>query len=138
MKKSYVIENDFMVDGYRCVIVGQKLGHRCGYIGLPKGHKYYGVGIHDIKVDIHGGWTYASDNNEYPVESDDLWWIGFDCGHWDDGKDFELIKALASPEEYAHLKIMESMFPTDGEVRTVEYVEQELRSAIKQLKELID
>lgn len=132
----FIVEKDFVVDGYRCVIVGQKLGHRCGYIGVPKEHKYYGVDYDDIDIDIHGGWTYASGNNEYPVKSDDLWWIGFDCGHYNDGKDFELIKALATPEEYAHFVTMEKMFPTGGEVRTVEYVEQELRNAVKQLKEL--
>ena len=136
MKKDYIVEKDFMVDGYRCVIEGQSMGHRCGYIGLPKEHKYYGEDYNDISIKIHGGWTYASGDNEYPVESDDLWWIGFDCAHYNDGKDFELIKALASLEEYTHFMTMESMFPTDEEARTTEYVEQELRNAVDQLKGL--
>lgn len=135
MMKNYIVEKDFMVDGYRCVIVGQKLGHRCGYIGLPEGHKYYGKDWVDIDLNVHGGLTYASDSDNYPVKSDGLWWIGFDCAHWDDGKDFELIKALASTEECMFFKEMESMFPSGGTVRTIEFVEQELRNAVKQLKE---
>ena len=136
--RNYIVEKDFMVDGYRCAIVGRKMGHRCGYIGLPKEHKYYGKDYNDIDVDIHGGWTYSNNSNDYPVESNGLWWIGFDCAHWDDGKDFELIKVLASIEEYTHLKTMELMFPSDGTVRTIDFVEHELRNAVEQLKELKD
>jgi hypothetical protein len=44
-----------------------------------------------IYFDVHGGITYAN-GGDYPVESDGLWWFGYDCAHWDDAKDFSLIE----------------------------------------------
>lgn len=137
----FKVEKDFMVDEYRCVIIGHYMGHRCGYVGIPKGHSLYRVYYNNVDPDIevHGGFTY-SDNGEgeYPVKSD-LWWLGFDCGHFNDGKDWELIKSFAGDEEndkiIAHRIEMEKMFPDYGDVRTKEYVENELRNVVKQLKE---
>ena len=68
--RRFIIEKDFIVNGYRCVIVGNNLGHRCGYIEIPEDHslhgKHYSV-IDDI-IDIHGGWTYSNfTNNNYII-----------------------------------------------------------------------
>ena len=54
----FVIEKDFVVNGYRCVITGNILGHRCGYIEIPKNHPLYGkyYSIIDEVIDIHGGY----------------------------------------------------------------------------------
>lgn len=130
----YKVEKDFTIDEYRCVIVGQSLGHRCGYVGIPKGHVLYGKDYDAIDIDVHGGLTYAGNGN-YPVESD-LWWIGFDCAHIGDSKDFELIKELADTREYEIMTEIEERFPTQnyGIIRTMEYVEEQLIAMIKQLK----
>lgn len=135
--REFKVERDFTVDGYRCVVVGQSMGHRCGYIGLPKGHPYYGKDYDDIDVEVHGGWTYAGKSEEYPVESNNLWWIGFDCAHYMDAKDIELIKSFGNKPEYEYVLQLETRFPTGGEVRTIKYVENELRDTVKQLKERI-
>ncbi len=38
----------------------------------------------DIVFDVHGSLTYSGGNeDDYPVPSD-LWWFGFDCGHFGD------------------------------------------------------
>lgn len=135
----FKIEKDFMIDEYRCVIIGMYLGHRCGYIGIPKDNKFYGLMYDDVDIDVHGGLTYASSdcNSEYPVKTTDTWWIGFDCAHFGDGKDVELIKSFGEQEERTKMLLdMELRFPIDEEVRTVEYVENELRNAVKQLKNL--
>ena len=132
---NYIIEKDFKVDDYRCLILGLNLGHRCGYIGLPVGHKYYGKGYEDVEVDIHGGWTYASDSDHFMVESD-LWWIGFDCAHYGDGKDLELIKSFGKNESLKHLLYMEEMFPSGDDFKSLEFVESELRHAVKDLQNL--
>ena len=68
--RRFIIEKDFIVNGYRCVIIGNNLGYRCGYIEIPEDHslhgKHYSV-IDDI-IDIHGGWTYSNfTNNNYPT-----------------------------------------------------------------------
>ena len=70
--RRFIIEKDFIVNGYRCVIVGNNLGYRCGYIEIPEDHslhgKHYSV-IDDI-IDIHGGWTYSNFTiNNYPTKA---------------------------------------------------------------------
>lgn len=34
--------------------------------------------------DVHGGLTYSSYSETYPVAAEDVWWFGFDCAHCDD------------------------------------------------------
>ena len=83
-----------------------RMGAWCGYIGLPPGHPWHGLhafgdehnSLDDIEV--HGGINYTDacmvvegmDPQELvchtplPGESDDVWWLGFDCLHaWDIG-----------------------------------------------------
>ncbi len=138
----FIVEKDFVVDGYRCVIIGGALGHRCGYIEIPVGHKLHSKDYSDIDelIDVHGGWTYSEYNGEaypYPVESDiNSWWIGFDCAHYCDGKDLELIKQLNNSEYFEHCINMNRLFPDKAPVRTKEYVENQLREAVEQIKSL--
>jgi len=134
--KNYKVEKDFIIDDYRCIILGLALGHRCGYVGLPKDHKCNGLDYHDVDIDVHGGLTYASNSNTYPIE-DDRYWLGFDCAHYMDGKDFDLIKELNDEETVGWYNEMAIKFPDcefEREIRTIEYVEQELISMIEQLK----
>ena len=75
----------------------------------------------------HGGITYSSnkENSDYPVESD-LWWFGFDCAHYEDGKDLDLaLKYFPdSAEQILLTKSVEMMYPVDEEVRSLEYVKE--------------
>jgi hypothetical protein len=52
-----------------------RAGHLCGYLTLPKGHPWGDVGCDDIEAQPHGGWTYASRNDDGSVT------FGFDCAH---------------------------------------------------------
>jgi hypothetical protein len=65
-------------------------GGLCGYVALPAGHPLYGAHYHDDRlggVRVHGGLTYAARCSGHichepePGESDDVWWLGFDCAH---------------------------------------------------------
>lgn len=66
------------------------IGNLCGYVGVPKGHVAHGKGYDDVQVDVHGGLTYAEScggricHIPAPGESDDVWWLGFDCAHLGD------------------------------------------------------
>jgi len=75
---------------------------------------------------VHGGITYSGGRN-YPVESDGLWWFGYDCAHCDDGKDYEAI-------ENEYVKEIELQFPSHGVVRTNAYCVQECKNLAEQLK----
>ena len=70
-------------------------GFRCGYVGLPKGHKWYGEDYDDIPVNAHGGLTFSGLQTIFDSE---LWWIGFDCAHYGDGLDLELVRELCGDE----------------------------------------
>jgi hypothetical protein len=81
--------------GLPCLIVRGRLGALCGYVGVPKSHPCYQVPYGDVRVngdypDIHGGLTYSDRcrgaicHAVEPGEDDDVWWLGFDCGHSDD------------------------------------------------------
>ena len=96
-------------------------GTWCGYVGVPPGHPWFGKG--DVDADAHGGITYAGscdDNPEVchvplPGEPDNVWWLGFDCGHG--GIDvFPAMKALGitsvmsgqlGPETYKTLEYVQ-------------------------------
>lgn len=88
---NYKIEKDWTTEaGLRAVIIATPMGHRCGYVGVSKDSPLYGLGYDDVYASVHGGLTYASRNNKYPVESD-LYWFGFDCAHYDDKKDWSIM-----------------------------------------------
>lgn len=137
--RNFKIEKEFNYNGYDCVVVGLSMGHRCGYIGIKKGNKLYGKDYDYINceydIDVHGGFTYGEYNHtgEYPTNiADDTYWIGFDCAHYMDGKDKELIKELNSDEETLHFLLRMCENETTM-YKTGEYVESELIKAIDQI-----
>lgn len=85
------------VTGMPCVAVraNPAYGNWCGYVAVGPGHPLHGKGYHEAgeHVDVHGGLSYADGCREdEPVEvavchvpepgsPDDVWWLGFDCGH---------------------------------------------------------
>lgn len=95
---------DFRAHGFPCILHRQpRLGHWCGYVGVPPGHPWHGLtdsGTYDaetneytptkLTAEAHGGITYAKKcvgpicHVPAPGESDDVWWLGFDCAHLGD------------------------------------------------------
>ena len=64
------------------------MGNLCGYVAVPPGHPWHGRHYGDgIEVAVHGGLTYGDECADHichvpePGEPDDVWWLGFDCGH---------------------------------------------------------
>jgi hypothetical protein len=84
------------------------------------------LGLHvGVLFNVHGGITYSGDGN-YPVDSD-LWWFGFDCGHYGDMKDQSIMSRKYLDKE------LEYEFITGGVVRTLEYCVKECESLAEQL-----
>ena len=91
---------------------------------------------------VHGGITYAeSGNNNYPVPKENVWWIGFDCGHSSDkidieslerlwGNDSEEVKSVISIEK--HIKA-HSSFWSKTVIRTTDFVRSELEDLVDQI-----
>lgn len=68
--------------GFDCMIVKNFLGIWCGYVGVPESHPAYNMDYQDVNLrdflDVHGDLSFSG------WRQDSLWWLGFDCGHWDD------------------------------------------------------
>ncbi|HNV63469.1 MAG TPA: hypothetical protein PKN54_11075 [Candidatus Cloacimonas acidaminovorans] len=83
----------------------------------------------DMLFNVHGGITYG-DKDLKPVDKNNSWFIGFDCNHLGDGKDYSIMdeRSLNFEKEFC------SNFGNDV-VRSEEYVEQELFSLVDQIIE---
>lgn len=97
-------------------------------------------------INVHGGLTYSEHNSEgtrISLSSDmDLWWFGFDCGHYMDfqpGMQALLDKLDTSKDPGATYDPVTGTRTTYGigEVyRTLSYVKDEVESLALQLKEI--
>lgn len=110
-------------------------GHLNGYVGVPKDSRLSGKkycfysesenGLSKLEqainnISVHGGLTFAGKLNK---TNDDLWYFGFDTGHFDDLSPFML-------EKYPHI--------TNGFYKDKEFVMTEIQNLALQLKEIID
>lgn len=87
--------------GYPCITRRAPLDAWCGYVGVPPGHPAHGRCYHDVEVSVHGGLTYSDGchgdpdtgicHRVGPGEDDNVWWFGFDCGHYLDLVPFTLL-----------------------------------------------
>ena len=84
----------------------------------------------DVVIDVHGSLTYSeSGEGNYPAPSTEkVWWFGFDCGHYGDGKDFSIMDDHAR-EMYSGC----FRYYSEGPVRSKEYVEKHCRLLARQL-----
>jgi hypothetical protein len=108
--------------GLKAHVIATSMGHRCGYVSVPAGHPMFGKHYDDVEVNVHGGLTYAA-------EEDGLWCFGYDCAHWDDAKDHEIMS-----DEY---KMAFMNWPNDGgTIKTLDFCVAECESLAKQLGEM--
>jgi len=148
------------------ILRGERKRHRCGYVAVTDDHPAFGKGYSeqldeisqetanlaeigqkgpmlaftamcgsddehnairrslDVIIDCHGGLTYSSTSKggDYPVKSSNLWWFGFDCAHaWDN----DIEPDPNWPRIYS-----------DGEVRSLEFVQEQCESIAAQLMTL--
>lgn len=115
-------------------------GHRCGYVRVLPGHPWFGKSYScradehwedkphectEFSADVHGGITFADFGKECPTHGKaDEWWVGFDCAHYMDADDPELMDD--------EMKQHRARWPRDGIVRSQDYVIDECRSLCEQ------
>jgi hypothetical protein len=87
--------------------------HLCGYVVLTEDNKFWYKDYDEVPVQVHGGLTYASS------DENDNWILGFDCAHSGD-----LVPSL----QRIHLNI-------NDVYRDKEYVISECQSLAEQLSE---
>lgn len=127
-----LLEHQEIYQGYHLVVIFIR-GHRCGYVGLPNGHKFIGMDWNNDEVNhlsVHGGITYGN-NTPYFKLNNYAWYLGFDCLHYGDADDIEFMEKHGADKDSIEYS---KRYFNDGEVRTKEYVLNELYNLVEQLK----
>ena len=141
MARDYVIEKSWTTQfGHEAVAIGLRdLGHRCGYVGMPYESVAFFVDndkpieevtYDDFDINCHGGLTFSSGKVIWEDDDEERkFWIGFDCGHYNDARDLDLI-------ENQNLKaIFSGSVMNSGTIKTMDYVVNECERISKQLNE---
>ena len=89
-----------------------------------------------LLINVHGGLTYSSLGHltSYPtIQFDPVWWLGFDCGHFEDAKDTHAMQKHF-PSYYKLLQ-EDDLLPRfiGNTVKSKQYVADECLSMIQQL-----
>lgn len=123
-------------DGLPCILHRNGLGAWCGYVGVPPGHPWHGQPYDAVSCDVHGGLTYSGRcqgplcHVPQPGESDDVWWLGFDCLHSGDLSLFEV--AQRGRSEIPASWVPPGLGAWTASYKTVEYVRAETLSLATQ------
>jgi hypothetical protein len=125
---------DFRHLGFPCIALRNHHGAWCGYVGVSAGHPLYGTDYSAVSVDVHGGLTYSAkchppiSHTPDPGDPEDLWWLGFDCGHaWDVSPGMDAILRLYG------IRPPSEQFHELETYRDLEYVRGEIRKLAEQL-----
>jgi len=127
--------------GLPCLIVRNMYsGNLCGYVGLAPGHPLYLCSHHDCNPQTHYGLSFSGGCSHGPEEQsichkpdvgepDNVWWLGFDCGH---------APSDAQPGLVAHYKSTGTApdmvaFFSRGQYRDLAYVKNEVTKLAQQL-----
>jgi hypothetical protein len=109
------------------------MGALCGYVGVPPEHPFYMRTYGEIDLHAHGGLTFSDHchglicHKPEPGEEKDIWWLGFDCSHY---QDLTPMLRLLMPRTRSPLA---DMF---GETyRSIDYVRLEVEGLANQVAE---
>lgn len=127
---------EFEHAGLRCLLSrNHVVGFWCGYVGVGPAHaafgRHYIDDIFDV-LDVHGGLTYSDKCGgkvcHITTEKDELYWLGFDCGHSGD---------ISPGSSMIHTRFGQNVKPryeTEMETyRTESYVRAQTRRLAEQL-----
>lgn len=133
---------DFVHAGFACLALRHpEHGNWCGYVAVPREHPAYGVKPlkKDLDLDVHRGLNYGAKCSglichvPQPGMPDDVWWLGFDCGHSFDlcpGREARFRSTVAA----LALAALRTMPPHFAEVyRPLPYVRAEIEGLAEQL-----
>lgn len=133
------VEKDFQSSGLDCRVVMTIGGHRCGYVRVPEDCDLFEKNIvfsSEVRLDVHGGVTFSG-----KLRGVDGWWIGFDCAHLGDGKDWDSMYKYFDNEHVKKLFEIELKFPSElgsDWAKNEDYVVGECEVLAKQITEHIE
>jgi hypothetical protein len=145
---------EFTHVGFACLIVRNHTGTLCGYVGVPEDHPCYKKDYSEVDVDVHGGLTFAAAcqvdgpicHIPEPGMTDNVWWFGFDTGHFMDispsmlwmEQTYTELGEIADAREKRHEEFNQVFGHNDPMKETykdIAYVTGEVKSLAEQLKE---
>lgn len=126
--------------GHDAKVLIMDMGHRCGYVRVEKGSPCFEQNWENEptgSIDVHGGVTFGS---RFADSSEDEWWIGFDCNHFGDRPDPNLVSDSRRSEAEESLNrifgLLGMASSGDGEVRTLEFCVDECEKMSEQIAAL--
>jgi len=131
----------FDYKGYKCLVVLNTIGHFCGYVEMPVDHPLAGESTADFESDLmriecHGGLTFGGDRSIFGESGS---FIGFDCGHGGDGRDYDFLKESGmNPEVIASLKESDAIWGSELKQWTEDEVADECRGIVDQLRKIAE
>ena len=120
---------EWIHQGIPCLMTRGGFGAWCGYAGVRPDHPLYGVPFDApimTTLDVHGNLTYSFKCHEHichDAPGDDVWWLGFDCGHA-----LDVAPGLET--------LLGREYPPIGTYKDLEYVRAEVNSLAEQLHDL--
>ena len=127
-----VVEKQFEYKGHDCICIFSIRGIRCGYVSVSDKEKPYD----DYDIDCHGGLTFDGELPDYYKPKAD-YYIGFDCGHWCDGVDYDqAVKYDLIQQSEADYNKKLFSYLSGHPVRDLDYVEANCRSIVDQLEKI--
>ena len=127
-----VVEKQFEYKGHDCICIFSIRGIRCGYVSVTDKEKPYD----DYDIDCHGGLTFDGELPDYYKPKAD-YYIGFDCGHYCDGVDYDkAVKYDLIEQSEADYNKKLFSYLDDRPVRDLDYVEANCRSIVDQLEKI--
>ena len=125
-----VVEKQFNYKGHDCICIFSIRGVRCGYVSVSDKEKTF----YDYDVECHCGLSFDGELPDYCNPKAD-YYIGFDCGHYCDGVDYDqAIKYNLIEQSEADYNKKLFSYLDDRPVRDLDYVEANCRSIVDQLE----
>ena len=93
-------------------------------MAVPFGHpwhlKHYNRLEERVHIEVHGGLTYSANNHARigAAGQNTSWWLGFDCGHYNDGS-----PRVIDPRDAERGRLMPMLLT--GTYRTFKFVEEQ-------------
>lgn len=132
MSKFAVVEKQFEYKGHDCICIFNCRGYRCGYVSVDNNKDYK-----EYDIACHCGLSFGADRLTKDFNPKKDYYIGFDCGHICDGRDYDtaLKYNLINEKQYYNRIEMEIQLTTFLQpVRSLEYVENECKKIVDQLE----
>lgn len=125
-----IVEKQFEYRGHDCLVVFTHLGVRNGYVSVPMDKDFTDYSY----IDCHGGINFSGElSPDFSPKA--KFYIGFDCGHCGDDRDFDTAyKYGLIDAELRDRRKQDFPHPMYGVVASLEHVESECKWIVDQLE----